>query len=215
MPPCPAPDTCWLYLIRHGATDNNLARPPRLQGRRTDPGLSDEGRVQAELTAAALADVDVQLVCASPLLRARQTAQTIADGHGLSVEVVEDLIEVDVGDWEGRPWDEIERTDAEAYRRFMADASIHPYQGGENISTVLDRVRPAMQRLMAENLGRIVAAVCHNIVNRAYLCDLLGLPLAKYRSIPQDNCGINLLRYRNGRVKLVTINWIGHLDQAR
>ena len=97
----------------------------------------------------------------------------------------------------------------------MADASIHPYQGGENISTVLDRVRPAMQRLMAENLGRIVAAVCHNIVNRAYLCDLLGLPLAKYRSIPQDNCGVNLLRYRNGRVKLVTINWIGHLDQAR
>ena len=36
MPPSPSPDTCWLYLIRHAATPNNRARPPRLQGRRTD-----------------------------------------------------------------------------------------------------------------------------------------------------------------------------------
>lgn len=213
MPPSPAPNTCWLYLVRHGATDNNRARPPRLQGRRTDPALSNEGQDQAEATGRLLADVAVDAVFASPLLRARQTAGAIAGPHNLDVQLVEDLIEVDVGDWEGRPWDEIERTNPEAYRAFMTDASINAYLGGENLQTVLDRSGPAFERLFEENLGRVIVAVAHNVVNRAYLAGLLGLPLAKYRSVPQDNCGVNLLRYRDGKVKPVTLNAVLHLKE--
>ncbi len=211
MPPCPAPTTCWLYLIRHAATDNNRAKPPRLQGRRTDPGLSDEGLEQAQRTGRFLADVPLDAVYSSPLSRARQTAQAVADPHNLSVQEVPDLIEVDVGDWEGRAWDEIERDNPEAYRNFMTDASVHPYLGGETISVVLDRAGPALEKLMADNLGRSIAAVAHNVVNRTYLAQLLGIPVAKYRSVPQDNCGISLLRYRGGKVKLVTLNGVYHL----
>jgi broad specificity phosphatase PhoE len=211
MPPCPAPDTCWFYLVRHAATDNNRARPPRLQGRRTDPGLSDEGHQQAGRTGRALAGHPLDAVYSSPLLRARQTAQAIARPHGLTVQLAEGLIEVDVGDWEGRAWDEIQRADPEAYRLFTADAGVNPYLGGENLATVLARVIPAMEQLMADNLGRVVVAVAHNCVNRAYLTHLLNLPLARYRSIPQDNCGLNLIRYRDGKVKLVSMNVIGHL----
>ena len=212
MPPSPAPDTCWLYLVRHGATANNWARPPRLQGRRTDPGLSEEGHHQARQTGLALADLPLSTVYTSPLLRARQTARAVAEPHGLEVEVVQDLIEVDVGQWEGRSWDEIQKTDPEAYRLFTTDAGVHPYLGGENLGTVQARVIPALEQLMADNLGRLVAAVGHNCLNRAYLAHLLGMPLAKYRSIPQDNCGLNLLRYYHGRVKPVTINAVTHLD---
>jgi len=210
--PSPAPDTCWLYLVRHGATANNRAKPPRLQGRRTDPGLSEEGRQQARRTAELLGQGALDVVYTSPLLRARETADAIARPHGLSVQVVEDLIEVDVGDWEGRAWDEIERTDPEAYRLFMSDAAVNPYLGGENLSIVQARAIPAFQRLLADNLGRVIAAVAHNVVNRAYLAHLLDVPLAKYRRVPQDNCGVNLLRYRHGQVKLVTINAVGHLQ---
>jgi len=214
MPPCPAPDTCWLYLIRHGATANNRARPPRLQGRRTDPGLSDEGFQQARATAALLGGAHVDAVYSSPLLRARQTAEVIGEPHDLAVEVVDDLIEVDVGDWEGCRWDDIQRIHPEAYRLFKADAGIHPYLGGESLGTVQARVVPAFRRLMAENLGRVIVAVAHNCVNRSYFAHLLDLPLAKYRSIPQDNCGVNLLRYRADRVKLVTVNALGHLQES-
>ena len=213
MPPCPAPDTCWVYLVRHGATDNNRARPPRLQGRRTDPPLSDEGREQARQTGEFLADVPVDGVYSSPLLRARQTAEAIAQPHGLAVEVVADLIEVDVGVWEGRAWDEIEKTDPEAYRAFMTDASVNPYLGGENLQTVLARAEPAFERLMQQSLGRLIVVVAHNVVNRAYLAQLMGVPVARYRSIPQDNCGLTLLRYRDGRAKVVTINGVFHLDE--
>ena len=212
MPPSPAPDTSWLYLVRHRATANNWARPPRLQGRRTDPGLSEEGHQQARQTGLALADLPLSAVYTSPLLRARQTARAIAEPHGLPVEAVQDLIEVDVGLWEGRSWDEIEKTDPEAYRLFTLDAGVHPYLGGENLGTVQARLIPALKQLMADNLGRLVVAVGHNCVNRAYLAHLLAMPLAKYRSIPQDNCGVNLLRYRDGQVKPVTINAVTHLD---
>ena len=214
MPPCPAPNTCWLYLVRHGETDNNRARPRRLQGRRTDPGLSESGHLQARATGRRLLTLPIDAVYASPLLRARQTAEAIALPHGLPVELVDDLLEVDVGVWDGRAWDEIERTDAQAYRLFQADAGVHPYLGGENLSTVQARVVPALDRLMADNLGRTIVAVAHNIVNRSYMAHLLQLPLARYRAIPQDNCGVNLLRYRDGRVKLVSINTLSHLDDG-
>jgi len=211
--PSPAPNTCWLYLVRHAATANNRARPPRLQGRRTDPPLSDEGFQQARQTGRLLAESPLAAVYSSPLLRARQTAEAIALPHGLEVEIVDDLIEVDVGDWEGRPWDEIERNDPAAYKAFMTDASVHPYLGGENLQTVLDRAAPALERLMAANLGRLVVAVAHNVVNRSYLARLMDMPLARYRLVPQDNCGVNLLRYRDGKVKVVTLNAVFHLGR--
>ena len=253
-----------LYLIRHGATDNNEANPPRLQGRRTDPGLSKAGLAQAVRTARWLAEQGVDAVYSSPLLRARQTAEQIAyyssprplgEGQGvraasalqdsplraptegrsgegprlqdsplplgegpgvraLTVQLVDDLIEIDVGRWEGLAWEEIKRRDPEAYRLFMADASVHPYLDGENLSTVLSRTIPAMARLMAANLGRRVAVVAHNVVNRAYLAHLLDIPLRNYRSIPQDNCGVNVIRYEHGTAKLVTINAVWHLCRS-
>jgi broad specificity phosphatase PhoE len=199
-------------LVRHGATDNNRAEPPRLQGRRTDPGLSDEGWEQARQTGQFLAQIPLDAVYSSPLLRARQTAEAIAAPHRLDVHVVDGLIEVDVGLWEGRDWDEIRQTDTEAYQAFMSDAAVNPYLGGENMQTVWDRVVPALEQLMAENVGRRIAAVAHNVVNRVYLSGLVGVPLARYRNIPQDNCCVNLLRFRNSRVKAVTVNGGFHLD---
>jgi broad specificity phosphatase PhoE len=214
MPPCPAPDPCWLYLIRHGATENNRADPPRLQGRRTDPGLSDEGHHQARQTGRFLAEFPVDAVYSSPLLRARQTAEAIAEPHGLCVQVVEALIEVDVGAWEGRSWEEIQQTDPEAYHAFMTDATVNPYLGGEDLRTVLDRAAPAFQQLVADNPGRLIVTVAHNVVNRAYLAHRMGIPVARYRSIPQDNCGLTLLCYREGQMKVVTINGVFHLNPA-
>lgn len=211
MPPSPAPERCSLYLIRHGATDNNCADPPRLQGRRTDPELSNAGLEQARRAGQFLADLPLNAVYASPLVRARQTARAIAKPHGLAVELVEEIIEVDVGDWEGRAWEEIEKTDPEAYRAFMSDPGKNPYLGGENIQSVRDRVVPAFEGLMADNLGRVIVVVAHNVVNRAYLTHLLGMPVARYRIIPQDNCGVTLIRYRNNEAKVVTINGVFHL----
>ena len=178
-----------------------------------NPSLSAQGLRQAQKTAQWLASRPLAAVYSSPLLRARQTAEAIALSHHLLVQPVDDLIEVDVGQWEGRSWEEIEQTDPDAYRRFMADASTNPYLGGEDLSTVQARVIPAVEQLMARNAGWLIVAVTHNVVNRAYLAHLLRMPLAHYRSIPQDNCGANLLCCRNGNIKAVTVNSVDHLDE--
>jgi len=202
-----------LYLIRHGATDNNLLQPPRLQGRRLDAPLSVIGRRQAEATAAFLAAVPLAAVYCSPLLRARQTAEAIAARHGLDPREVPELSECDVGRWEGRTWPEIEREEPEAYHRFQADAYTHGYGGGENLRQVAERVTPALQRLLAENAPRPFAVVAHNVVNRVYLGQLLEVPPARLRGVPQENCGINVLRTHGGQAKVLTINSVFHLSE--
>jgi len=207
----PPTDTGLLYLVRHGATENNVANPPRLQGRKSNLGLSAKGREQAEDAARQLATYRLAAVYASPLVRAVETAAAIAAPHGVTVEPIEALVECDIGDWEGRSWVEIEQTDAEAYRLFHADAGAHGYLGGENLAQVLARVEPALDAILTRHVGESVAVVAHNVVNRVWLARLLGMPLSAARGIPQENCGINLIRYREGTAKVWTVNSVSHL----
>ncbi len=203
---------CRIFLVRHGATANNLANPPRLQGNRTNAELSDEGRRQAELTGTWLARHSLSAVYASPLTRARQTAQAVAGKHGLDVQTIKPLIEIDVGDWEGRDWEEVARTEPEAHALFLEDPRVHPYRGGENMGQLLDRVVPALEKLARSHAGQMIAVVAHNVVNRCYIAELVGLPMNKARGVPQDNCGINLLVHNGRRMKVRTVNSIAHLE---
>ncbi len=213
LPP-PAPNTCLMYLVRHGATANNVAHPPRLQGARSAAELSGEGRVQAKAAAALLADRSIDAVYSSPLMRARQTAEIIAARVQRPLQVIQELIEVDVGDWEGRAWTEIQQSEPDAYRRFMDNPDEHPYAGGETLQQVRQRVVPVMAFLMQQNAGKAIVVVAHNVVNRVYLAGLMQLPLALARSIPQENGGINVIRGRAGEDKLITTNAAFHLGSV-
>lgn len=208
----PPADTCLMYLVRHGATENNVADPPRLQGRQSNLGLSAKGCEQAADAARHLAAHPLAAVYASPLVRAVETAEAIAAPHGVRVECFEALTECDIGQWEGRSWVEIEKTDAEAYQLFRRDAGTHGYLGGENLGQVLDRVRPVFEKILAQHVGQSVAVVCHNVVNRVWLAHLLDMPMSIARGIPQENCGINLIRFRAGSAKVWTVNSVSHLS---
>ncbi len=215
MRPSPAPhvddDTCIMYLLRHGATANNLADPPLLQGRGVDLELSDTGRQQAACAAELLASQRLAAVYSSPLIRARQTAEIIAKPHDLAVQLVSAIEEVDVGQWEGRSWKEISRTEPDPYRQFIADSAQHGYLGGENMTQVLDRCAPALNALMRQHLGEEIAVSAHNVVNRVYLASLLGVPISRAREINQDNCGVNIIRFRRDEVKVLSLNSAFHL----
>jgi broad specificity phosphatase PhoE len=211
MLPSPAQDVCWLYLLRHGATDYNLQRPPILQGRTVDLSLSEEGRRQAERAAAFLEGAQLSAIYSSNLRRARETAEIVARMHRIPVAPRVELAEVDVGNWENRSWVEIERTEPEAFRLFHEDPGTHGYAGGENLSQVLKRVRPTFDDILANHMGQAVAVVGHNVVNRAYLSYLLDIPLSRARKVLQDNCCINVIRYREGEAAVWTLNATFHL----
>ena len=83
-----------ILLVRHGETEWN--RESRFQGH-ADPPLNELGREQAAELATALAGEELAAVYSSPLKRALETAQAVAEPHGLSAIPVESLREVDVG----------------------------------------------------------------------------------------------------------------------
>src|SRR5207247_4161891 len=164
-----------LYLIRHAATEANLARPARLQGRRHNPPLARIGIRQAEATRDFLAIRPIDHCYSSPLLRAVQTAAIVTAPHGLSPQPVETLTECDVGRWEGMDWQSIRYLDAETYQRFMMNPAEHGYPGGESFADVYRRVAPCLDELLRIHAGAGILVVAHHVVNRTYLASLLGL----------------------------------------
>lgn len=205
------PDDTTLYLIRHGATPENEKRPRILQGCGIDNALSETGRGQAQQVGDYLKTFDIDAVFSSPLRRAVETAEAIASHHDLPVQTIEQIHEVDVGQWQSLDWGTIEREFPEAYAKYMEDSGQHGYMGGESCSDVLNRTSPAFEKLLCEHAGRTIAVVAHTVVNRTFLSNLLGIELHRAKDLPQENCCINVIRYRDGKTQLVTLNSTLHL----
>ena len=201
-----------LYLLRHGATEANLARPPWLQGRRVDAPLARLGVRQAEATRDFLAIRPIDVCYCGPLLRAVQTATIVAAPHGLSPQPLDALTECDVGRWEGLDWQAVRYLDAEAYRRFMDHPAEHGYPGGESFADVYRRVAACLDNLLRRHAGAALLVVGHHVVNRTYLAGLLGLGPDRARQVTLDNCGISVVVRDGEETAVGTLNAAFHLQ---
>ena len=205
------PDSTWLYIVRHGATEANERVPYILQGNAMDLGLSETGERQARSLAGYLSQFPIRHVYSSLMLRARQTAQIVAGGLGIESRAIAGIDECNVGTWEGLDWDSIREQYPEAHRKFTENPGENPYLGGESYGDVLRRAKPVMEQLADVHRGESIAIVAHNVVNRAILADLLGIELRLAPKIPQANCCVNLVRRRGTtRLELVTLNSVFH-----
>lgn len=149
-----------LLCIRHAqSTWNALGR---WQGQ-ADPPLSVQGRDEAAALATRLRDEGWSLsgLVTSDLLRAQQTAASIADALGLAVDVWPALREADIGAWSGRSTEEIRASWPEAYARFRAGDRSLPVGGGESREAVRARAAAAVRALEAQYAGGTVALVTH------------------------------------------------------
>lgn len=200
-----------MYLVRHGATHQNEQRPVVLQGNGINGPLSERGVQQAEEVGNLLSSKPLQAVYASPMQRAQQTAQQIADKHQLPIVTVPDLYEVNVGAWEGKTWTEIMETEREFYDRFMNDPHV-PYRGGESFADVLGRIESPITELFNRHAGESFAVVAHNVVNRVYLASLIFGDLNRSRKVLQMNCCVNLIRHKGEHPEVVTVNNVQHLS---
>lgn len=201
-----------LYLLRHGATEANLAEPYRLQGRKHNPPLARLGVRQAEATRDFLAVRPIDRCYCSPLLRAVQTAAIVAAPHGIAPQPIDALTECDIGRWEGLDWQAVRYLDAEAYQLFQADPASHAYPGGESFQDVYNRVSVAIEELFANHQGQSILVVAHHIVNRVYLAGLLGLPLKFAKHVSLDNCGISVVTREASETAVSTLNASFHLQ---
>jgi broad specificity phosphatase PhoE len=206
--------TTQLFLIRHGATDANLRRPPILQGCGIDLSLNETGRTQAQQLAEFLSTFPISQIYSSPLRRALETAAAISQSLNLTVSLRSELMECNVGKWEGLDWGTIRRDFPDAVRQFDEDSGECPYLGGESYGDVLRRAAPVIDGLLEQHAGESVVVVAHNVVTRVYLANLLGLDLKRAKSLRQANGCVNLIQMVDGTRSLVTLNGLFHLERA-
>lgn len=160
-----------LLLVRHGQSEWNATG--RWQGQ-ADPPLSPLGEEQAREAARQLAAMGFTAVVSSDLVRARRTADILAEAAGLAVEVDPDLREIDVGDWQGLTRAEIDAGWPGALADWSAGRSDAP-PGGESRFHLVDRGRAALARAAAAaSAGDRVLLVSHGALIR-HLDRLLGI----------------------------------------
>lgn len=180
-----------IYLLRHGETAFN-ADGNKYCGR-TDIVLTAKGIVQAERVRTLLKDVHFDRVFSSPLTRARTTAE-IASGTPERVIVDERLIEIDFGNWEGKPSEEFIAEDPESWENWLSDPEKHKAgRMGESGADVLARLHSFYQELLDKYDNQTVLVVGHNGVNRLFMASQLGVPLKNYRKIVQENSALTLI----------------------
>ncbi len=198
-----------LFLLRHGETEWN--QTGRFQGI-TDVPLDPAGRRQADALSLSLRDEPLCAVYASPLSRARETAERVARPHGLAVQTVADLREMDLGELEGVDRDTFLTRFAAVASRWRESAWTVQMPGGESLPEVQKRMWRAVQQIVGRHAGGSVVAVAHNFANAVTLCKAAGLDISEYRQFRQSAAAKNLIEFQNGMCRVVLVNDVSHLS---
>ena len=181
-----------ILLARHGETPWNAEG--RYQGQADIP-LSSVGEAQAGALGERLRDVRIDRAVASPLGRARRTAElALGEARASMLTLDAGLAEIAHGEWEGLLASEIHARDGERMQAWRDAPHTVLMPGGESLQQVLDRAWPAFARA-CEGLGddATVLVVAHDAVNRALLCRVLGMTLANFWRFRQAPTTLNLL----------------------
>lgn len=200
-----------IILVRHGQTAWN--RVERFRGR-ADIELNDSGLAQAEATARRIAaEWHPEAIYASPLSRARTTAQAIARRVALEVVVDAGLLDIDYGQWQGLTPDEAHSRWPEAIDAWYGHPGDARIPGGETLDVVRARAMGAVRAIAARHTGATIV-VAHTVINRAIVLEALGLGNERFWRLGQDTCAINVLEVVGDVVTLVTLNDTCHLRSA-
>jgi broad specificity phosphatase PhoE len=199
-----------MILIRHGESTWNQER--RIQGN-LDPGLSVQGKAQAELLAARLKGRAFAALYTSPLRRALDTAAILGESAGLAPRSINGLREIRLGEWEGKTATEIRTASGDLYDRWLdrpLDVSLPP--GGEEIRAFQQRAVDAIDSLRRSHIEGDVLVVTHGGVIKVYLCHILGLDLNRLFRIKADNTAVTEILFNGDTAHLALLNDTCHLN---
>ena len=197
-----------LLWVRHGEPE----RIPSGTGIPANPGLTTRGHDQAERLAAWLAPDPIDVVLSSPQRRALETAEPIAQAHGLEVQIVPGLTEYDAASDSYIPMEEM-RANNDPQLIAMYEGRWEEF-GGESTATFRTRVAQTLDEIVAGHPGKKVVAVCHGgVINVAF-----GLALGLDRHLwfePHYTSLSRMVASRTGVRSVASLNERAHLDGKR
>lgn len=194
-----------LYCVRHGETTYNLAH--RIQGQ-FDSELSQLGRRQCEAVAAALGRVPCDAVIASPLRRAQESAQYIADKLKLELRFEPRLMEINAGIFQGHSWHELDEKFPEEAARWRSHDPDFRIPGGESRRDVMLRTGEAFRAIREAGYAQAII-VAHGGSLGAALKALLEVPAGR-SPFELGNGSISRVEWEK-EFKLLTLNETAHL----
>lgn len=192
-----------IYLIRHG--DNELLGK-RMPGWLPDVHLNDEGRSQAEAVADVLADVKFKAVYSSPLDRAVETAQPLAERLGMEVITRPGLGELHVGSWEGKTFKQLRRR--KLWPLVQRVPSLVRFPEGETFREAQTRVAAELDELRSAHSRKTdrIACFSHSDIIRLAVAYYLGLPLDLFQRLHVSPASISVLALHDGSIRLIKLN---------
>ncbi len=204
-----------ILLIRHGEND---VMHRRLAGRLPGVHLNDNGRKQAQSLAKALEHAPIEAVYSSPLERALETAQPLADARGLPIQIRPALSEVDYGDWQGRTYKQLRR--AKLWKMVQDDPVRVRFPNGETLQEVQLRVVQELENLAHQHTRpseedkplpaeAVIAAVAHGDIIRLALAHYLNMALHDFHRLTIFPASLSVIRIQpKERPLIIHVNQI-------
>jgi 2,3-bisphosphoglycerate-dependent phosphoglycerate mutase len=199
-----------LLLIRHGESTWN--REGRVQGW-LDPPLSERGVQQAVLLAERLREQPIDALYASPLQRARATAQAIADLKALPLRVDDRLREHRLGGIQGLTSDEIASKFPQLHARVGQTNLWVGAPDEEPLEEFSERMRLCGSELAERHAGQTIAVVTHGGSINRLLMAWLGIAVLRHPVFHLDNTSLTRVRLRGALVQLMALNDCSHLRE--
>jgi broad specificity phosphatase PhoE len=204
--------TTSIYLVRHGQTAWN--KEEIFRGR-TDVPLDETGLRQAELAGEYFKEMEIHAIYSSPLSRALETAQKIAQFHNTKVQPLQGILDMSFGRWEGQSHLDIQKNDREIYRQWREEPHLARLPSGESLDDVRVRAMAALEEVIRNHPGKTLILVSHRVVNKVLICGILGLDNSHFWQITQDTTAINLIKYKEGKYILSLMNETCHLKALK
>lgn len=193
-----------VHLLRHGQVEGYETK--RYNGQ-SDAPLTDLGRNQSAAFAGRFQRTQLTAIYSSDLYRCRVAADQIALLQEADPLYCSELRELNVGDWEGIPWEQLQRHYPELWQARLADIVNVAPPAGETVLQMAQRVRPLIRRIISDHAGGEIVIVGHGGVNRVILLDAIGAPLECLFRIEQDYGCHNIIDYfTDGIATVKTLN---------
>jgi broad specificity phosphatase PhoE len=201
-----------LFLVRHAESTWN--RQKKMQGQK-DPPLSPYGRKEAMRLAKRFKDLTFTAAYASPLKRAYQTAEVILKGKKCKLSCDADLMELGLGEWEGKAISHVKKTYGDAFAKWAVAPSRVTIPGGEDFKDFVARVKSALRAIERKHRDGNVLLVCHGGVISTYATQILNLPPNDIWCLTVHNASLTIVDVKPSIHRIVTFNDTSHLMSLR
>ena len=201
--------TTTVLLVRHGQTNSNVTG---FYMGWSDEDMNQLGYTQVCSLSSSLASLPIASIYTSPLRRAYTTAAILAEPHKLELQVLDDLIEIRLGDWQGLYMDEIRRRWPELWQQSRIDPSELTMPNGESFGQVTERAVRAFETVVAANLGKQAVIVTHEVIVKVLVAHVLGVLNSIYRRFEISNGSLSVIRVVNSNCQLAMLNDTSHLQ---